>query len=890
MPHAAEMLSASPVSTTPLFFGSEQDLSSSPVPEAPIQWGMDVAWNDQANVRRGTNYIGQKVLSVGRVSFQPSDLVDASGNLSATQRNTLQSRLNNISLSGVKDIILNCDHEVLCNKDNYPKCDTYYANYNGKPTEWYKVIKASIKYCQSKGFNVVAVSPFNEPDYSSWKEGSKTDFKEIARLLAEDRELEGIRISAGNTLNCDQAASWYNAVKPYVTEGNTHQLAGSFDSYAKFWKTVRADGNHATADELHNTMEALVGIHYGVQTGVWWGFDGACRGEFCKASYDGKEIGYAENRTAWTAGAVYKRTDGRIDAFMGGSERQATTSSFELISTDRDVYYEGQGPMRSFEVTIPGGTGYQTGQTNAERMIQIHYGNDVPIEPLVDGQQYIIVNKNSNMGLSYKSGNSGDAVQLSQRDYSGRTSPTYMRWMIREIAPRSGGDFGYFLLRSVRDTTQVVDVKDWSLEPGGTMIGYRGGLGANEQWFTEYAGEGYYYIRSRQSGLYLDVQKESPYRDALVQQSEFTGSNSQRWRFQPINAALEVKAPSAPTGLAAEGRPGSIALSWNKNSETDVVGYQVARGTMQADTIQWDVIARMLEGTSFLDNGCVAGVEYSYQIKAIDRSRNLSAASEILKAKSEAKGLVLHYDFEEDLADMTENQLHAAGSEVKYNFVSKKSGAYSLNLNGSSGYVRLPVSVGSMKEMTIATWSYQFNSSSSWTRIFDFGNGTDQYMFLTPNNGKEMRFVIKNKGEEQVLAATALGSGWHHIAVTIGAEEIVLYVDGKQVALAQDITLRPSDIRSVMNYVGRSQFAADPLYRGYMDDFRIYNYPLSDQDVTSLYQGEEPSAITNLVDKSVNTMIYSLDGIRQSRERQGLQIVVNQKSDGRSQIVKKLIK
>jgi hypothetical protein len=33
---------------------------------------------------------------------------------------------------------------------------------------------------------------------------------------------------------------------------------------------VRASGHHATNDELHNVMEAMVGAEYGMQTGIWW--------------------------------------------------------------------------------------------------------------------------------------------------------------------------------------------------------------------------------------------------------------------------------------------------------------------------------------------------------------------------------------------------------------------------------------------------------------------------------------------------------------------------------------------------------------------------------------------------------------------------------------------
>lgn len=855
LPHTTQGMTAASISSVPLIFHTDVDLASCPIPEAPIGWGMDVAWDSKDNVVRGTNFIGQDVLSTGRISFQPSDLVSEDGKLSSAQISALNSRLNHIAISGVHDVILNCDHEKL-NKQNY----------YGKPYEWYRVIKATIEHAKSKGFRVVTVSPFNEPDYTAWGEGSKSDFREICRYISEDESLAGIRISAGNTLNCDQALTWYEYMKPYVTEGNTHQLAGSFANYASFWQTVRNDGNHATADELHNVGEAFIGVHYGMQTGVWWGYDAAARGEYCRASFYGKEIGYAENRTAWNAGCVYKRQDGRIDAFFGTSERQTKPSSYQLVSLDRDVYYEGYGPYRTLVVDLPGGTGYQTGQTNAERMISIQQGEDVPVEAIVPGA-YIIENQQSALCFGYYNGAAGDAIQLVQTTYTGVASKSHQHWIVEPIDSRSGGDYGYFVLRSERNMSQVVDIKNWSTSEGGTLIGYAGGLGSNEQWMTEYAGDGYYYIRSRHSGLYLEVYNGSMNNNARIQQAAWSGEARQRWRFIPTDASLEQEAPSAPVGLVATPQSGSILLSWNPNQEPDVDGYELLR--------DGNVIGRLIKGTSFVDNGATQGV-HTYQLRAIDHSRNRSECSQEVQAQwTPSRALLAHYTFDQNPQDATENLLDIATIGEAYHSVSKREGSHSLTLNGTSTYMQLPPVVGTLPEMTIALWCNQSNYTKSWTRIFDFGNGTDQYMFLTGNNGSEMRLVMKNGGAEQILSAPKLSAGWHHVAVTIGEENIAIYVDGVQVATTTEIDLRPSDLCTTLNYFGRSQYSSDPLFKGNMDDLRIYSVALSAEDILALKNGEEPSALEYLPVEYDNSRdnIFGIDGKRHETLQKGMNII-----------------
>lgn len=852
---STQLISQSKTSATPVYFQSGADISQYTIPENPVLWGMDVAWDNVDNVRRGTNYIGKEHLAVGRVSFQPSDLVGDNDELSAAQKNALQRRLNHIAESGVKDLILNCDHEVLCNKDNYPNCDQNYANYYGKPAEWLKVIRASVKYCKAQGFNVVTISPFNEPDYTAWKEGTKAHFKEIARLISEDPYLQGIRISAGNTLNCDQASSWYEAVKPYATEGNTHQLAGSFDNYASFWQKVRNDGNYATADELHNVGEAFIGVHYGMQTGVWWGWDGAARGEYCRASRTGKEIGYGENRSAWSAATVYKRDNGRIDAFLGTSERQAATSSYEFVSTDHPAYFDGQGPYYCYTMTMPGGTGYQQGQINAERVFGIQYGADVPLDAIVPGK-YMIMNAHSRlcMGTYDDSRNSG--IIITQRRPGTSSKPAH-QWTVEALPSGSGGDQGYFLLRWGLETNYLMDILNWSISPGGTFISYPGGKGANEQWFVEYAGDNSWYIRSRHSGLYVEVKSSSTSANASLQQAEFTGKDNQKWIFIPVEESLTIDkvAPAVPVGLTAKAESAAIKLSWEANTETDLRGYVVLR--------DGDVIARLITGTEFVDNDVRPGMIHRYAVKAVDRCRNQSEYSEEVEVElSEDPALIMHYTFEKDSIDQTINALNPkAGGKMVYTTTRKKEGTSSFSLSSTSKYLMLPPAVGYYDNMTMAMWVY-ISQLQSWQRIFDFGNGTDQYFFLTPSNGTDASLVFKNGGEEQKLnVAKIKAGGWHHIAVTLSPDSVTLYIDGVGTTTT-DIQIRPSQFAPKHNYIGKSQFSADPLLTGCIDDLRFYNCPLSSEQIQMLMAGEEPvgmQAIESVSSPELST-IYTLDG------------------------------
>ena len=860
--------------------------------KTPVLWGLDTAWPDEWNIIRGTTFIGKEQLGTGRVSFQPSDLIGEDGQLSEDQKKDLDKRLKLIGHTGVKNIALNCDHEVLCaygdnvTEEWAAKAEQHRKNYVGKPAEWIKLFKATVDYCRAKGFNVVSIAPFNEADYTEWNQGTMANFKEICRLMQADEYFENIRVSGGNTLNCDKALTWYNGLSPYLDEGNTHQLAGSFDNYAKFFTTVRANGHYATADELHNVMEAMVGVEYGMQSGIWWGFDGRARGEFCKATF-GDRLAYGEDRPHWTSASVYRMPDGRVQAFGGTSERQANNSSYRIVSQDKVAYFDGYGPTHEYIMDLPGGTGYQNGQTNAERVLEIHTGEDVPLAP-TEGT-FIIMNKKSSKLLMPANGSASRGANLCQ----GRkvSDKEYQQWNVTPVDSRTGGDFSYFHISNAgASTTLNMNVLNGSLSAGGGIILYNAGDNL-EQWYFQYAGDSYYYIISRHSGLCLEVSGGSTSEGVSVIQNTVNGTDQQLWRLLPIDADCEKTKPNAPTNVKATSTGSTITLSWDASTSKDIAGYAILRAATSDG--EWNTIARNITGTSFVDNTVTQGQTYEYKVRAIDFSQNRSNRKEeiVSACTTDEKELIASYSFEQSLEDQTGHLMHCDHYGQK-NYTTGKIDNYALSLNGTSKFVQLPTSIAHREEMTISLW-LKWYSGSKWQRIFDFGNGEQQYMFLTANaDNSMMRLAAKNGDAEQKMDICKLKTNyaWQHIVITISADKITAYIDGKEQVSSTDITIRPADFKPVFNYIGRSQFASDPLLKGDIDDVRFYNYALSAQEVENVYLGIETQIDNTTTNATIiSVQYYTLDGVMHNTPQSGINMVRTQYNDGRV-TVEKLIK
>lgn len=796
----------------------------------PVRWGLDGAWRSEQNVRKGVNHIGKSDITLFRSAFQTNRTLVGDTALNSLAIDTIRLRCNLADIIGSSvDLVLTEDQEA--------GILSYYSNgTTANVDRWTKNIIENVKWIESNtNHKVVAISPFNEPDYG-WGQGSISNFKEIAQLLHEDSVTKDIAVSAGNTLNDDQASTWYNYMKPYVEWGNTHQLAGTFDNFAAFWQEVTSDGNYPYGDELHNVGEAMIGANYGMQAGIWWGFDSRARGEFCHISNHGSRLAYAEYRDAWTAASVYRDDEtGAVKAFLGGSERQANTSSYLFLSPDRDVYVDGEGPLRSFRAVYPGGTGYQNGQTNAERVYDIQSGSDVPSCAITAGKYKLMNRASRGLVAEYGTLSSG-LTNISQVALAiNATVPSYAIWEVAPVESTIGGDYSFYSITSSNDGKHL-NVLDNSTYAGTTIIAYDAGNASNEQWYLEYAGNGYYYIRNRESGLYLKLGSNSRTNGTnILQADKLTGTNAllEQWRFMPVDAPIEINAPVAPETVTATAQSASIRVEWPASTSDDANSYMVVRAS--ADGTDANTIARGITGTSFVDHTAQPDSAYIYKVKAVDYSGNISAATSSNEVTLPyTQTLVANWQFEDSLMDNTENLMDAVASNTVSYSDDHQSGNRALQL--SSNYLALPYSVADHDAMTITLWAKWENSTSSWTRLFDFGNGTTQYMFLTPSTGSVMRFAIKNGGDEQqVDAQSKLSAGvWKHIAVTIGDGTVTLYVDGEVAGTSTGITIKPSDLHSVLNYIGRSQFNADPYFNGLIDDVRIYNYSLSQDEVKAV--------------------------------------------------------
>jgi hypothetical protein len=202
---------------------------------------------------------------------------------------------------------------------------------------------------------------------------------------------------------------------------------------------------------------------------------------------------------------------------------------------------------------------------------------------------------------------------------------------------------------------------------------------------------------------------------------------------------------------------------------------------------------------------------------------------------------------------------HADG--IALNLALTGTGSLTLAGGTSNQYVVLPSGILSAlgDNVTIEAWLTWPGTGGAWQRVFDFGSSSagpglqgtgTAFLFATPLSGTGFllsSFVTANGGlaEADSTGLFPIDAAMHEMAVVVstpaadagttadgGGPTLTLYLDGV-VKGRVPTSSKVSAVPDVNNWLGRSQFTADPNLQGTYFEFRIYSAARSDAQITA---------------------------------------------------------
>ncbi|WP_342088091.1 LamG-like jellyroll fold domain-containing protein [Dyadobacter sp. OTU695] len=301
----------------------------------------------------------------------------------------------------------------------------------------------------------------------------------------------------------------------------------------------------------------------------------------------------------------------------------------------------------------------------------------------------------------------------------------------------------------------------------------------------------------------------------------------------------EVRNPHVANG------DGKITLTWDPafGVTYDVLRAQTADGNFES-------IASNLSATRHADAVPNGNANY-YKIVGHNEVGSV-VESGVLSGKA-MQGQQAHYAFDENQGTRAYDDWGAYHGQLKnggaWTGGNAGNGRTAASKPGSGGvilsrtdrsYVELePGLVSTLSDFTIATWVKLPENLDDYARLFDFGTGTGAYMAFAPKADSNIFYQIRNSSADYTLFIphTVPLNKWVHLAISQNGTTFKVYLNGALIFTDQQANLKPSDLGVTnQNYLGRSQWGHDPYSDMAYEDFSIYNYALSDQQITALVQ------------------------------------------------------
>ena len=141
---------------------------------------------------------------------------------------------------------------------------------------------------------------------------------------------------------------------------------------------------------------------------------------------------------------------------------------------------------------------------------------------------------------------------------------------------------------------------------------------------------------------------------------------------------------------------------------------------------------------------------------------------------------------------------------------------------------------------TAITIRFKTKDSGNWARIFDFANAKNINNILfsvNRNNAKKIGYIVITSVQNiGTIDLDVNDDVWRHLVWTISTDGTwKFYING--VLYQTDVSMNvPNNVYRQYAWFGKTLWANEPSYNGFMDDFRIYNTALDATDVTNLYQ------------------------------------------------------
>ncbi len=317
----------------------------------------------------------------------------------------------------------------------------------------------------------------------------------------------------------------------------------------------------------------------------------------------------------------------------------------------------------------------------------------------------------------------------------------------------------------------------------------------------------------------------------------------------PVAAAPSVLAPGSHS-ITSSSASISYILNANYAATSSIIRYGI-----DASALNFQVVGHSATGGTNVSGstpitGLLPNTQYFYRIDATN-SEGTSSSSIRSFQTSPAQQLIANYTFDNTLNDVNGTNAFASQPGMTYGTDRLNIANKALFINGTGTTVSLTNLPVGNSSRTFSFWikPTQFNGAN---RIFSYGSPSGTAAYGASFDATRV-YNFSWADNLSYLQSTSLNV-WKHIVCTFeqSTNTASLYIDG---VLRAGNDFSCSTANNGILYLGSLFGETGSRYIGYVDDLKIYNYAVTDADVTSLYTNNTLSS-SNFTQNNLEVALY----------------------------------
>jgi len=312
------------------------------------------------------------------------------------------------------------------------------------------------------------------------------------------------------------------------------------------------------------------------------------------------------------------------------------------------------------------------------------------------------------------------------------------------------------------------------------------------------------------------------------------------WQINTSNGEwgrVKGEIPAKPENFRGKNiSPTKIELNWEDKSNNEG-GFEIERQRYQSTKI----IIAGINATQIFDTGLLPGKEYTYRIRAVSGAGYSEYSPDVIvKTESVVSDTLIGY-YQLNTGTGT---IAIDASAYEHNGTLRNNPEWvegyegnALEFNGSNSYVDLGTNefFDLQEEITVAAWIKQYDAANGqhnpWITKGDHTFGLKHYV----NNSYQFFIYDGQWYTVNALSSDSDNNEWHHFIGAYDGAELKLYIDGELKASRSHAGSIGIQTDYHVNFARNSEHT-DRLFKGVIDEIKIFNIALTENEAKQLYR------------------------------------------------------